>query len=105
MSRLINSTYITIDGAVENPQDWPSGRHQDDGRAQQIQTELLLSCGVLRTLLEAGLIDELRLWVHPLMIGRGQSSDLLFRDGTSADFELADVTRLASGIVILSYRV
>ncbi len=44
MSRLINSTYITIDGAVENPQDWPSGRHQDDGRAQQIQTELLLSC-------------------------------------------------------------
>jgi hypothetical protein len=40
VSRLINSTYITIDGGVENPHDWPSGRHQDDGRAQQIQTEL-----------------------------------------------------------------
>ena len=181
MSRLINSTYITLDGAVENPQDWPSGRHQDDGRAQQIQTELLLGCEavlmgrrtyegfapvwsgrsddpysdhinaieklvasttltepawtnttvvaadlvgeiarrkqaggdivqygfgeVSRTLLDAGLIDELRLWVHPLMIGRGAASDLLFRDGTAADFELADVTQLASGIVILTYRV
>src|ERR1700760_375681 len=42
MSRLINSTYITLDGAVENPQNWPSGRHQDDGRAQEIQTKLLL---------------------------------------------------------------
>ena len=42
MSRLINSTYITLDGAVENPQNWPSGRHQDDGRAQEIQTNLLL---------------------------------------------------------------
>lgn len=39
------------------------------------------------------------------MIGRGAASDLLFRDGTAADLELADVTRLASGIVILSYRV
>ena len=60
---------------------------------------------VSRTLLDAGLIDELRLWVHPLMIGRGAANDLLFRDGAGADFELADVTRLASGIVILSYRV
>jgi dihydrofolate reductase len=60
---------------------------------------------VSRTLLDAGLIDELRLWVHPLMIGRGAANDLLFRDGAAAGFELADVTRLASGIVILSYRV
>jgi hypothetical protein len=58
-----------------------------------------------RGLLDAGLIGELRLWVHPLMIRRGAVGDLLFRDGTAADFELADVTRLASGIVILSYRV
>jgi len=180
MSRLTNSTYITLDGAVENPQNWPSGRHEDDGRAQQIQTDLLLSCDtvlmgrrtyegfvpvwtamsgdpysdhinaaeklvasttltdpewnnttvvsedlvgevrrrkegdggdivqygfgdVSRTLLDAGLFDELRLWVHPLMIGRGDAGDLLFRDGAAAQFELADVTRLASGIVILTY--
>jgi dihydrofolate reductase len=42
MSRIVNSTYITLDGAIENPQDWPSGRHQDDGHAQEVQLELLL---------------------------------------------------------------
>src|SRR5262249_36311120 len=42
MSRLVNSTYITLDGAIENPQDWPSGRHQDDGGAQEAQVGLLL---------------------------------------------------------------
>ena len=47
MRRIINSTYITLDGVIENPQDWPSGRHQDDGRGGEIQTELLLSCDAL----------------------------------------------------------
>jgi dihydrofolate reductase len=181
MSRIVNSTYITLDGAVENPQNWPSGRHKDDGRAQEIQTQLLLDSELLlmgrrtyegfapvwstqsgdpysdkinameklvasttlsdpewsnttvvaedlvgevarrkesggdivqygfgavtRLLLEAGMLDELRLWVHPLMVGAGGPADLLFRDGTSAQFELEDVTRLASGIVILTYGV
>ncbi len=181
MSRLTNSTYITIDGVVENPHLWPSGRHDDDGQAQEIQAALLLSCeavlmgrrtyegfapvwsarsgdpysdhinameklvasrslreaewtnstvisddlvgeisrrkesggdivqygfgDVSRALLEAGLFDELRFWVHPLLLGGGHPGDLLFRDGTAAQFDLADVTRLASGIVILSYSV
>lgn len=181
MSRIVNSTYITLDGAIENPQDWPSGRHQDDGRAQEVQLELLLGSEavlmgrrtyegfapvwsaqsgdpfsdklnamekivasttlsdpewnnttvvaenlveeigrrkesggdivqygfgpVTRALLDAGLLDELRLWVHPLMVGAGEPSDLLFRPGTSAQFELTDVDRLASGIVILTYAV
>jgi dihydrofolate reductase len=60
---------------------------------------------VSRALLEAGLLDELRLWIHPLMIGCGDPHDLLFRDGTAAQFDLTDVTRLASGIVILAYTV
>jgi DNA-binding MarR family transcriptional regulator/dihydrofolate reductase len=42
MSRLINSTYFTLDGAIENPHLWPSGRHEDDGRAQEVQLQLLL---------------------------------------------------------------
>jgi dihydrofolate reductase len=179
MSRVVNSTYITLDGAIENPQDWPSGRHKDDGRAQEVQLQLLLDSDtvlmgrrtydgffpvwgqmsgdpysdkinsmeklvasttltdpewnnttviaeglteevarrkeagedivqygfgpVSRALLEADLLDELRLWVHPLMVGTGEPSDLLFRAGTSHRFELTDVDRLASGIVILTY--
>jgi RibD C-terminal domain len=45
MRRIINSTYISIDGVIENPHEWPSGRDEDDGRGTQIQqTDLLLSC-------------------------------------------------------------
>jgi len=47
MRQLVNSTYISLDGVIEDPQDWPSGRHQDDGRGQQIQTDLLLRCDAL----------------------------------------------------------
>ena len=182
MRRVINSTYITLDGIIENPQDWPSGRHQDDGRGQEIQSELLLRCDALllgrRTydgfapvwsamsgdpfsdhinamekwvlsttlteptwnnseviatdvaaeiarrktqdggdivqygwgpvsdlLLEHGLLDELRLWVHPFMLGTGTANDLLFRSARAASFELTATTALASGNVVLTYRV
>jgi dihydrofolate reductase len=182
MRRIINSTYITLDGVIENPQDWPSGRHEDDGRGGEIQTELLLSCDAVllgrRTyegfvpvwtnmsgdpysdhinaiekwvvsttltdptwnnsavirgdvaaeiasrkaqdganivqygfgpvtdlLLSHGLLDELRLWVHPFMLGSGNPRDLLFRPERAGQFELADATPLASGNVILTYRV
>jgi dihydrofolate reductase len=180
MRRIINSTYISLDGVIENPQDWPSGRHEDDGRGGRIQTELLLGCDavlmgrrtyegfapvwasrsgdpysdhinamekwvvsttltapewhnttviatnvadelrarksqpggnivqygvgpVTRVLLDNGLLDEIRFWVHPFFVGAGGAGDLLFRDGMTAQFELADVTTLASGIAVLTY--
>src|ERR1700754_4589724 len=182
MRRIINSTYITLDGIIEDPQDWPSGRHEDDGRGGEIQTELLLGCDALllgrRTyegfapvwttmsgdpysdhinamekwavsttltdpggnnsqaigtdvdaeiarrkqqegadivqygigpvtdlLLEHGLLDELRLWVHPFLLGTGSPSDLLFRAGRAGRFDLAGVTQLASGNAVLTYNV
>jgi dihydrofolate reductase len=182
MRRIINSTYITLDGVIENPQDWPSGRHEDDGRGREIQTELLLSCDAVllgrRTykgfepvwtsmsgdpasdrmnaiekwvvsstltnptwnnsevingdvtgeiarrkaqdganivqygwgpvtdlLLANGLLDELRLWVHPFMLGTGTPDDLLFRPDRAAHFELTDTIALASGNVVLTYQL
>jgi dihydrofolate reductase len=54
-------------------------------------------------LLEHDLLDELRLWVHPFMVGRGSPSDLLFRDGRAAHLDLASAEALASGIVVLTY--
>ena len=181
MRKIINSTYITLDGVVEAPQLWPSLGRTDDERAGQIQSELLLSCdamlmgrhtydgfapvwptrsgdpvsdqherdaqvrglhdvggsasgttrassigdvageigrlkqepgkdivqfgfgSVSRLLLEHGLLDELRLWVHPLILGRGDASDLLFGAGEPVGFSLAGTTTLSNGIVILSY--
>ncbi len=43
MRRIINSTYITLDGVIANPHTWPSGRVADDA-GLAIQTDLLSSC-------------------------------------------------------------
>jgi len=59
---------------------------------------------VTRLLLEHGLLDELRLWVHPLIVGSGQPSDLLFGAVPATAFELIDTTTLSDGIVVLNYR-
>jgi dihydrofolate reductase len=181
MRKLINSTYITIDGVIEAPHLWPSVAPERDERFEQIQTDLALSCDALlmgrrtyegfapvwptrsgdplsdhinsmpkyvvsttlkdpewtntriidgdvvaevsrlkeaegrdivqygygsvsRLLLEHGLIDELRLWVHPLILGRGSPSDLLFGEVPAVGFRLADATPLDDGVVVLSYR-
>jgi hypothetical protein len=49
------------------------------------------------------LLDELRLWIHPLLVGKGGPADLLYRDNELTTFELVDVIPLKSGIVVLSY--
>jgi dihydrofolate reductase len=180
MRKLINSTYISLDGVIENPQDWPSLGSSDE-RGYELQLELLQSSDVLvmgrRTyegfapvwstqsgdpfsdhinsmdkyvasstlespewtnttvidgdpvetirglkeqpganivqygfgrlsfaLMEHGLLDELRLWVHPFFVGKGGPSDLLYRDTTTTMFDLLEATALESGMVVLSYR-
>ena len=180
MRRIINSTYISVDGVVDNMQNWPSLKSAEEHDA--VQAELLLACdGVLmgrrtydsfapvwptrsgdpvsdrintmpkyvvssslkdpewanttvidgdvageiarlkeqpgqdivqygigdvtRLMLEHGLLDEFRLWVHPFLVGGGQPSDLMFRDGSPARLELLGTRTLSNGIVILSYEV
>ena len=58
---------------------------------------------VSRLLLQHGLLDEPRLWVHPLILGHGSPSDLLFGPTPSVGFRLAGTTTLSHGIVILNY--
>jgi dihydrofolate reductase len=181
MRKIINSTYISIDGVVEGPHLWPSLGRPGDERFGQIQSELALSCdaflmgrrtydgfapvwptrsgdpvsdqinampkyvvsttlkdpewnnthvidsdvaaeitrlkeapgknivqygfgAVSRLLLEHGLLDVLRLWVHPLIVGAGRPSDLLFGAAPAVGFHLTDATTLSDGIVILDYQ-
>jgi dihydrofolate reductase len=54
-----------------------------------------------QALLEVGLLDELRVSVHPILVGRGK---LLFRDGAITRLELASARTLATGVVVLTYR-
>jgi dihydrofolate reductase len=65
----------------------------------------IIKCGTSRldnTLLRAHLVDELRLWIMPVVVGAGQR---LFEDvdTSSLKLELADVRRLADGSAILTY--
>ncbi len=183
MRRIINSTYISLDGVIQDPQDWPGNGIEDDGTGGKVQMDLLSGCDAVlmggRTypgfapawmarsgdpfsdrinamakyvvsstltepewpnthvigggnpideirrlkeqpgqdivqygfgqlsyaLLEHGLLDELRLWVHPLFVGRATGDDLMFRPAATAQLELADSLALNTGIVILTYRV
>jgi dihydrofolate reductase len=54
------------------------------------------------TLMEHDLIDEYRLWVHPVVFGKGKS---LFQNGLERmDLELVDATPIPAGVAILTYR-
>jgi dihydrofolate reductase len=182
MRKIINSTYISLDGVVEVPHEWPAIERPADERGGAIQTDLLMACdavlmgrrtyegfapvwqtragdpysdrintmpkyvvsttltdpdwanttviaddvaeriraikeadgqdivqygfGAVSTLLmEHGLLDELRLWFHPLFVGQGGAEDLLFGKAPTTHFELTDATILKSSMVILTYRL
>ena len=182
MRRIVNSTYISLDGVIQDPQDWPGNGIEPDDTGLKVQTDLLFGCdavlmggrtypgfaqawmarsgdpysdrinsmakyvvsGTLRdpewnnttviggdaiaeigrlkeqpgldivqygfgqlsyALLEHGLLDELRLWVHPLFVGQATAGDLLFRPSATAQLELAGTLALNTGTVVLTYRV
>lgn len=60
---------------------------------------------ITRTLITAGLLDRLRLWIHPFFVGHGGTQDLLYRDTGVTQFNLVNTATLSSGIVILDYRI
>jgi dihydrofolate reductase len=55
------------------------------------------------TLMNAGLLDELRLWLHPFFVGTGDPTSTIYTAGSTGRFALTDTTALDSGIVILTY--
>ena len=56
----------------------------------------------MRSLLEHGLVDELRLLVHPLVVGSGAK---LFENGAApVPLELVDSRTFSTGVLDLTYR-
>ena len=53
-----------------------------------------------QTLLEHGLIDELRLSIHPVLVGGGR---LLFREGQKKPLTFVSAKTFGTGVVVLTY--
>lgn len=73
------------------------GLKAEDGK------DLLAQGGVefARSLVQAGLVDEYRLVVHPVVLGSGLA---LFDGADPLDLELVDAVRFPSGTQALTYR-
>jgi dihydrofolate reductase len=88
-----NSTLIK-DNALENIAELKRQPGKD--------ITIIGSAALVRSLLEAGLLDELRLMVHPLVLGGGKR---LFEDGGEQEtLKLASSETFATGVVSLAYR-
>jgi dihydrofolate reductase len=57
--------------------------------------------GLAESAIRAGLVDEYRLFVTPVVVGGGTS---VFPNGVREGLELADEHRFTSGVVYLRYR-
>ena len=75
-----------------------SALKQEDGKNIMVNG----SATLIRSLLRDNLLDELRLFVHPVVVGSGER---LFDDGGGqVALKLADTHSYANGVVSLTYR-
>jgi dihydrofolate reductase len=91
---------------------WPNARRLDgelDAAVQALKSStagnvtVLGSGSLVQQLLDADLVDELQLFVHPLVLGAGHT--LFPRHDTPVRLELQSVDRTATGVVSLTYLV
>jgi len=179
--KIINSTFMTLDGGVENPHLWPSLGDQGSQESHAIQDALLQDCDAILmgrktyesfaavwptrsgdrfadrmnsmrkyvasstlkdpvwnnttvvgadvvqamrriknepgksivqyglgavsfALMKEGLIDDLRLWMYPLLLGSAGPQLPHFLKCAPTRFDLSGTRTLPNGIVVLSYR-
>jgi dihydrofolate reductase len=71
-------------------------------KRQPGQDILMYGCGELaRTLTRHDLIDEIRVWIHPVVLGRGES---LFTGWSETRFRLTSTKTFGSGVVVLAHQ-
>lgn len=59
------------------------------------------SVQLVQALLQANLVDELHLFVHPIIVGTGKR---LYADGVEHKLQLVNTRQFESGVIILSYQ-
>ena len=108
---IMNETPKVVVSTTLEHVDWQNSTLLDGGLADGVnalKAEHGKNIGVsgsatlVRSLLEQGLLDELRLLVHPLVVGKGAK---LFPDGSPpVSLELVDSRTFATGVLDLTYR-
>lgn len=111
VDHINNIAKFVVSGTLQEPLEWNNSTLiKGDEFARQVaelkrkpgKNITILGSGVLvRSLLEEGLIDELRLLVHPVVLGGGKR---LFEDGVDGRaLKLANAQTFDSGVVRLIY--
>ena len=108
----LNSTpKFVVSTTLEGPLEWQNSTLIKGNLAEEI-TELkrlpgkditiIGSAALVQSLLADGLLDELRLMVHPLVLGGGKR---IFEDGGDQKaLELLDSKSFATGVLYLTYQ-
>lgn len=109
-ARMYNIPTLVASTTLTEPLEWNAtlikGKVAEEIRKvkQQPGGDILMygSATLMQTLLQHDLVDELTVWVHPLVLGHGKR---LFPDGASpANLDLIDTKPLKTGAVILTYQ-
>ena len=100
-----------VSTTLEEPLEWSNSTLIKENVAEEIEKlknqpgkDIVISGSgsLVRSLLEDGLIDELRLLVHPIVVGGGKR---LFKEGGERmALELVDSKTFSTGVVYLTYR-
>jgi dihydrofolate reductase len=111
MAATMNQTQKVVVSTTLDRVEWENSRLLEGDLVEAV-TELKSQPGrnigmsgsatLVRSLLERGLVDELRLLVHPVVLGSGAR---LFEAGVvPLSLEIADSRTFATGVVDLTYR-
>lgn len=65
------------------------------------QIEMYGSASLMQTLMQHDLIDEYRIWIHPLILGSGKR--LFPETGRAAKLQLTGTKSRSSGVVVMTY--
>ena len=111
LADFMNDTPKYVVSSTLDAADWKKTTLIDGNHAVEELTSLKQQPGkdisitgsgtLVRTLLRDGLLDELRLLVHPIVVGHGKR---LFDEGDQVPLTLTDSKAFSTGVLSLTYR-
>ena len=98
MRKVVAYEFLSLDGVAEQPDEFVTELKQQSGNDIGVHGSIALT----QSLLEHGLVDELRLVIAPVLQIKGRK---LFDEGVSRRLSLTRNVTSPSGHLLLDYRV